>query len=209
MAFFDFLTDRKWNSSLKVSLEIELARIPAPAKKGKTVHQYFDSLKDYATRFAHRKVEYIREFEQKHDITFSDRYKRKYMAHCFDSYCEDLQQIALNLLEIEFAFIINRKNTDHDRIYELCIERLSTVLNQYVQNPLQKFLSLILSHNIWEQEHKDRFQSILKDIMNTLERRGQREIKKFFEEYEKGNINEKRREFLTFLEHLRAEGFKV
>ncbi len=209
MAFFNFFKDRKWHSSLKVSLEIELARIPAPGKKGKTIHQYFDSLKDYATRFAHRKIEYIKEFERKHNITFSDRYKRKYMAHCFDSYCEDLQQIALNLLEIEFAFIINQEKAEYERIHELCSERLLKILNQYVQKPLERFLPIVLSYNIWEHKHKEKFQSILKDITNTLEKRGQKEISKFFKNYSKENLNEKRMEFLRFLEYLRSEGFKI
>ena len=210
MIFVDFFKDRKWSPKLKVALEIELARMPVPTKEGKTIREYFGALRDYATRFAIRKVEFIREFEQAHGVVFSVRYRRKYLAHCFDSYCEDLQNIALNLLEIEFAFLINREKASSSDLYDKCLERLSLIIEDYINKPLGRFLEHVLEFDVWDTQRREKFLQVFKDIVETLEKRGRKEVDKFFKK--RGNelmSSTSKEAFNRFVEELRASGFQL
>ncbi|MBW1975990.1 MAG: hypothetical protein JRI45_10555 [Deltaproteobacteria bacterium] len=212
MFLVNIFHDRKWDRLLKVALEMELARIPVPSPEGKTIRAYFVDLKEYATTFAYRKVEFLQEFQRQQGITLSGKYRRKYLAHCFDSYCEDLQNVALKLLEVEFAFLLNKereRTDDLEKLREQCIHRLQAVLTEFLEAPLRGFLhNLLAADSSWEMEHREKFNRFFTEAVNTIRKKGEKEIEKFFKNWNRRDCLAQQEGYKKFVEELKAKGLK-
>lgn len=209
MNFRNFWSDRKWDDLLKVALEMELSRITVPVKKGKTLEKYFEDLHNYATTFALRKISFLDEFEKKNNFVFSDRYKRKYLATCFDSYCEDLQKIVFSFLEAVYPFVFfdNFHGKSVADLKQICSVKFEEVFDRWFVKPLQAYMEKILEGNVWSFEKKEKFRRMHKDICNNIKKKGLGEIEKFFTNLSEKELRTNIEAFQEFRKKLKAEGF--
>ncbi|SFM86580.1 hypothetical protein [Thermodesulforhabdus norvegica] len=209
MNFRSFWNDRKWDGPLKVALEMELSRIKIPTRRGKTIEKYFADLHDYATTFALRKISFLDEFERKNGITFSERYRRKYLATCFDSYCEDLQKVVFGFLEVIYPFILfdSRDKKSEVELAEVCSKRFEEVFERWFLEPLRTYMEVILRDPVWSTEHSRKFRRMHDDICRSIRKKGIREIRKFFSGLSEKELLDNAEKFKEFREKLRSEGF--
>ncbi|SMC16941.1 hypothetical protein SAMN02746041_00200 [Desulfacinum hydrothermale DSM 13146] len=225
-----FLRDRRLGSQLKLELEYELEHLPKPPKKGKTVEAYFQDMVAYVQRFCDRKIAFLPKFERNHGVVFSQGYRRRYLAKCFDALAEDLQKILLEYLEIDFIFFVQQAARSHGTDDDLesleafwselekgLLEKTHRLLSQWYDEPLRAHLEVIVQEGQIEPKRQEELRRLHQKNVQGLRERSERIIRRFCRHKDGQTARDQFRQVLTeqreqlpgFCQRLREQGFRV